>query len=208
VADPLQFGTTGFTARDPGGNEMGIWGRRVVAIDDDADSLQLLARILREKGAEVVPVDQPGGALNTILGVVPDLLLVDVAMPGLDGLTLIRKLRSLSPERGGRVPAATLTAFAATGEDLARWRAAGFQRHVAKPFEPAAILTVVDELAGFLVERRAASVDRRDWPTVRDRRTELRIEISTGSSLRGVAGGNEQILRELALADGDLTVGP
>ena len=181
---------------------MGIWGRRVVAVDDDADSLQLLSRILREKGAEVVPVDHAGSALATILGVIPDVLLIDPAMAGLDAISLIRMLRSLSPERGGRVPATTLSALPATPDALARWRAAGFQRHVAKPVESGAILKVVDELAGFSVERRAFTVDRRDWPTTRDRRIEFRLELSTGSTLRGVAGGDEQILRELALADG------
>src|SRR5688572_33022138 len=105
-----------------GGNEMGIWGTRVVVVDDDTDTLDLLSVILREQGAEVVPVDHSGAALATILGVMPDVLLVDIAMPGLDGVSLIRKLRSLSPERGGRIPAATVTASADNEENLALWQ--------------------------------------------------------------------------------------
>ena len=178
---------------------MGIWGRRIVTIDDDRDTLDILAIVLRERGADVVAVDHPGAALATILGVVPDVLLVDVAMPGLDGVTLIRKLRSLPPERGGRIPAATVSAAAATEADLAEWRAAGFQRHVAKPFLPEDVVAVVEELAGQFVERRSASLDRKDWPTARDRRVERRVE--TGA-LRGVAGGDARLLRELMLTGG------
>jgi CheY-like chemotaxis protein len=178
---------------------MGIWGRRVVAIDDDRDTLDILALVLRERGAEVVAVDHPGAALATILGVMPDVLLVDMAMPGLDGLSLIRKLRSLSPERGGRIPAAIVSAVGATEGDLAEWRAAGFQRHVRKPFLPDEIVGVVDTLAGTHVERRGVALDRKEWPTPRERRAERRVEVTT---LRGVAGGDFQLLRELALTDG------
>ncbi len=178
---------------------MGIWGRRIVTIDDDRDTLEILSIVLRERGADVVAVDQPGAALATVLGVVPDVVLVDVAMPGLDGVTLIRKLRSLSPERGGRIPAATLSAAPATETDLAEWRAAGFQRHVAKPFLPDDVVAVVEELAGKIVERRSASLDRKEWPTPRERRVERRAEVGT---LRGVAGGDFQLLRELTLTGG------
>ena len=140
---------------------MGIWGRRVVVIDDDTDTLEILGRLLRDHGADVVAVDHPGAALATILGVMPDVLLVDIAMPGLDGVSLIRKLRSLSPERGGRIPAATLSASSPDAEELAGWRAAGFQKHIGKPFDPAAVVAVVEELAGHWVERRAVALDRR-----------------------------------------------
>jgi len=122
---------------------MGIWAQRVVVIDDDTDTLEILSRLLRDQGAEVVAVDHAGAALATILGVMPDVLLVDIAMPGLDGVSLIRKLRSLSPERGGRIPAATLSASSPDAEERAGWRAAGFQAHIGKPFDPAAVVALV-----------------------------------------------------------------
>src|SRR5687768_14883269 len=175
---------------------MGIWGRRVVVVDDDNDTLDLLSAILREQGAEVVPVDHPGAALATILGVMPDVLLVDISMPELDGVSLIRKLRSLPPERGGRIPAATVSAASNTAGEIASWKEAGFQQHVQKPFAPPAIVAVVAELAGTSVERRAVARDRREWPTPRERRSERRPEPPSG--LQGVAGGDEQLLRELA----------
>lgn len=174
---------------------MGVWGRRVVVIDDDTDTLEILSRLLRDHGADVVAVDQPGAALATILGVMPDVLLVDIAMPGLDGVTLIRKLRSLSPERGGRIPAATLSASSPDEEELAAWRAAGFQKHIGKPFDPLAVVAVVEELAGCTVERRAVALDRREWPTPRERRSERRGEPPEGWP--GIAGGNEPLLRGL-----------
>ena len=180
---------------------MGIWGRQVVVIDDDADTLEILGRLLRDHGADVVAVDQPGAALATILGVMPDVLLVDIAMPGLDGVSLIRKLRSLSPERGGRIPAATLSAAANTDEEIAQWRAAGFQKHIRKPFLPLAVVAVVEELAGCWVERRAVALDRREWPTPRERRREQRTEPPTAFH-EVFAGLNGRLFRDLALAGG------
>jgi CheY-like chemotaxis protein len=176
---------------------MGIWGRRVVVIDDDTDTLDILSQLLRDQGADVVVVDQPGAALATILGVMPDVLLVDIAMPGLDGVSLMRKLRSLSPERGGRIPAATLSAAANTQEEIALWRAAGFQGHIRKPFAPPALVAMVEELAGHWVERRALSLERDAWPTPRERRSEQRKEPPTGFYQAIVANLNTPRVREL-----------
>jgi CheY-like chemotaxis protein len=130
---------------------MGIWGSKVVAVDDDLDTLELVRAILRARGAYVVGVSAPGEALSTVVGVMPDVLLIDIAMPGEDGLALIRKVRTLSPEKGGRIPAATLTACPCLPERLAEWRRAGFQRHVPKPFPPDDLVAIVDELAGRVV---------------------------------------------------------
>jgi CheY-like chemotaxis protein len=178
---------------------MAMWGRRVVTVDDDPETLGPLAAVLRARGAEVVAVDRAGSALATILGVIPDVLLVDVAMPELDAFAMMRTLRSLSPERGGRIPAATLTAAPATEASRAAWKAAGFQVHVEKPFDAEAIVTVLADLAGQFVERRTSSLERQQWPTPRERRVERRVEPLT---LRGVAGGDFRLLRELALTDG------
>src|SRR6187397_1105713 len=97
----------------------GIWGCRVVVVDHDAATLEILGRVLRAHGAEVVAVDHAGGALATIVGVIPDLLVMNVEMPALDAASVIRKLRSLSPERGGRIPAVTLSAAADSAQNAA-----------------------------------------------------------------------------------------
>jgi CheY-like chemotaxis protein len=174
---------------------MGIWGCRVVVVDDDTATLEILSRVLIAQGAEVVAVDHPGGALATIVGVIPDVLLVNIGMPGLDGVSLIRKLRSLSPERGGRIPAATLSASPADEEQHSAWTLSGFQAHIVKPFDPVAVADVVASLAGVSVERRAQSADRGKWPTSRERRSERREPLER---LQGIAAGDERLHRELA----------
>ena len=155
---------------------MGIWGSKVVAVDDDLDTLELVRVVLCGEGAQVVGVSTPGEALSTVIGVMPDVLLVDIAMPGEDGLALIRKVRTLSPEKGGRIPAATLTACACLPERLAEWRRAGFQRHVPKPFAPPDLVAIVAELAGRVVERRTNALVPAALPldVRRERRRERR----------------------------------
>jgi CheY-like chemotaxis protein len=74
-------------------------------------------------------------------------LVSDIGMPGEDGYSLIRRVRALGPERGGNVPAVALTAYA-RAEDRVRSILAGFQMHVAKPVEPAELITMVASLAG------------------------------------------------------------
>lgn len=175
---------------------MGIWGRRIVVIDDDTDTLEILGQLLRDHGADVVGVEQPGAALATIVGVMPDVLLVDIAMPGLDGVSLMRKLRSLCPERGGRIPAATLSAAANTETEIALWRSAGFQKHIRKPFSPPDVVAVVEALAGHSVERRAVVLDRCEWPTPRERRSERRKEPPT-AFLDAMAGLDRRLREEL-----------
>ena len=76
-----------------------------------------------------------------------DVLLVDIMMPGMDGYEFMRTVRALPPEKGGRVPAATLTARAVT-DDRLESLLAGFQNHLAKPVEPAELVEVVATLAG------------------------------------------------------------
>jgi len=155
---------------------MGLWGSRVVAVDDDVDAIERLRAILVAGGVQFVGVTAPGEALATVIGVMPDVLLVEVAMPEESGLALIRKVRTLSPEKGGRIPAATVTAHAAPEAVLDEWRRAGFQRHLAKPFTPDALLSLVDELAGRIVERRSGALAAPWWPGRgrRERRRETR----------------------------------
>jgi CheY-like chemotaxis protein len=67
-------------------------------------------------------------------------------MPGEDGYSLIMKIRTLSKEKGGRTPAAALTAYARV-EDRMKVLRAGFQIHLPKPIEPAELVAVVASLA-------------------------------------------------------------
>ena len=77
----------------------------------------------------------------------PDVILSDLGMPGEDGYSLIRRLRAQSPEQGGRIPAAALTAYA-SAQDRTRALLAGFQSHVPKPIEASELAAVIANLAG------------------------------------------------------------
>ncbi|HEX2491183.1 MAG TPA: response regulator, partial [Blastocatellia bacterium] len=84
----------------------------------------------------------------------PELLISDIEMPEADGYQLIRKLREIESQRGRRVPAIALTAYA-RAEDRLRSLSAGFQIHVTKPVEPVELLTIVASLTGRLRRSRS-----------------------------------------------------
>jgi PAS domain S-box-containing protein len=122
-------------------------GLRVVVVDDEEDALLLVAEVLRERGAEVTCVVSPTDAVRRVADVRPDVIVSDIGMPEMDGYSLIRRIRSLPTEQGGRTPAVALTAYART-EDAQRAFAAGYQMHVSKPVEPRELATVVANLGG------------------------------------------------------------
>jgi CheY-like chemotaxis protein len=84
-------------------------------------------------------------AFELITQTKPDALISDIGMPGEDGYELIRKVRTLSAEQGGQVPAIALTAYART-QDRLKVLSAGYQMHVPKPVEPVELATVVASL--------------------------------------------------------------
>jgi CheY-like chemotaxis protein len=119
---------------------------RVLLVDDEADTREIFGEILRTAGATVVHAASMAEALNLFDHVRPDLLISDIAMPGGDGYALIRQLRRRGPERGGWVPSIAVSAHA-RDEDRRRALAAGFERYVTKPVEPAGFLAAVREIA-------------------------------------------------------------
>ena len=164
---------------DSEANRVGIWGARVLVVDDDDEALAAAGRLLRARGADVITVPSTGAALATVIGVVPDMLVVDVTLPGQDGIGLIRVIRALSPEKGGQMPAVTLSRAPLEGERLQAWREAGLQGHFLKPFDAAELVAMAERLAGLPVERRRRALDRREWPrdVSRDRRAEVRGDV-------------------------------
>lgn len=121
-------------------------GLRVLAVDDDLDSRELIAAVLTGRGAEVVSVGSAGEALDKMERQRFDVLVSDIGMPLMDGYALIEKVRQLPAERGGRIPAAALTAYAGI-EDGKRARSSGYQIHMPKPVAPAELTTIVAGLA-------------------------------------------------------------
>ena len=122
-------------------------GVRVLVVDDEAEARRLLTEVLSRRGAEVLSAESAAEALELLQTRRPHVLLSDIGMPGGDGYELIRRVRELPEERGGRTPAAALTAYAGPA-DRALSLSNGYQLHVAKPVEPAELAAVVARLAG------------------------------------------------------------
>ncbi|HVD78316.1 MAG TPA: response regulator [Vicinamibacteria bacterium] len=126
---------------------MRLDGVKVMVVDDELDMRDFLSVSLRQYGADVTALASVGEAVEALEREKPDVLVSDIGMPGEDGYALIRKVRALGPERGGQVPAAALTGFAA-GDDTTRVLSAGYQVHLPKPVEPSQLAQVVGTLAG------------------------------------------------------------
>jgi len=128
-------------------NDHRLDGVRVLLVEDNPDTLDMLRFIFDEAGAEVIPATSVDDALDALERFRPDALVSDIAMPDRDGYDLIREIRSRDPERGGKIPAVAVTAYA-RAEDRVRVLAAGFQMHIAKPIDPDELIAVVASLTG------------------------------------------------------------
>ena len=110
-------------------------GVRVLVVDDEADTRHVLRLTLEHAGAEVDTAASAAEARAAWGRATPDVLLCDIGLGSDDGYALLRALRALPREGGGRVPAIALTGYARQ-EDRARALSAGFDLHLAKPGPP------------------------------------------------------------------------
>ncbi|HEX5085729.1 MAG TPA: ATP-binding protein, partial [Blastocatellia bacterium] len=133
-------------AKSEAGAEHSLKGVKVLVVDDDEDARDVLKAALDSYGAEVTTATGAPQALNTLASEKMDVLVSDIDMPGMDGYELIRRVRAMAPEQGGRIPAIALTAYA-RAEDRLRALQSGYQTHVPKPVEPAELEIVVATLA-------------------------------------------------------------
>lgn len=138
------------TELDP---QRSLKGLRVLVVDDERDSRELVATVLMMRGAEVISFGSALEALDEMKRQRFDVLVSDIGMPEMDGYWLINKVRQLPAERGGKIPAAALTAYAGI-EGRKRVLTAGYQMHIPKPVEPAELTSVVASLG----ERNAEPV--------------------------------------------------
>ena len=151
----LAFGSSGAqpspaTDREPPRKANGrgkLTGVRVLIVDDDADASGMLQFALTSSGAEVRTSDSVPSAFASLSEWLPDVLLADINMPGEDGYSLIRQLRSGSIDKCERLPAIALTAMARP-EDTERALSSGFQMHIAKPVDIEDLSEAVRSLAG------------------------------------------------------------
>ncbi|WP_082567439.1 PAS domain S-box protein [Pelomonas sp. Root1217] len=120
-------------------------GVHIFVLDDEQDTRSLLCRILEDQGARVVAFASAQELLKAVQLSRPTVIVSDVGMPGVDGYQMIRTLRA-TETRNSRIPALALTAFA-RAEDRKRSLLAGFQAHLAKPFDVAELILLVANLA-------------------------------------------------------------
>ena len=118
----------------------------IMVVEDEVDGRELLSQLLEIAGAQVVSAGSAFEALEIFERVHPDILVADIGLPDEDGYSLLRKVRALSPEQGGRVPAVALTGFT-RGQDRELAELAGFQRHLAKPVHIEDLISTVKSLA-------------------------------------------------------------
>jgi PAS domain S-box-containing protein len=119
-----------------------LTGIRVLTVDDDPDARELLTILLAQYGAEVLTVASAAEVLANLESFQPDVLVSDIGMPEVDGYSLIQQIRTLTPEKGGQIPAIALTAYARE-DDHQRAIRSGYQRHVTKPLDPEELVQVV-----------------------------------------------------------------
>ena len=122
-------------------------GVRVLAVDDDRDSLDLIARIVSDVAGEARTCASAAEGLRVLQDWRPDVLVSDIEMPDQDGYAFIRKVRGLDDSQGGKTPAVALTAYGRT-EDRLRTLSAGYSMHVPKPVDPVELATIIASLAG------------------------------------------------------------
>ncbi len=122
-------------------------GVRVLAVDDEADTLEMVRTALERRGAIVTTAASAAAAFRAFTLARPELVISDIGMPEEDGYTLIERIRRAEGTVGRPVPAIALTAYARS-EDSARALRAGFNVHMAKPVEPALLIRIAARLLG------------------------------------------------------------
>jgi PAS domain S-box-containing protein len=122
-------------------------GARVLVVDDEPDAVEIVTELLGNAGAIVMGANSAEEVLRKLPAFQPTVLVSDIGMPGMDGYDLIRSVRALDPEHGGRTPALALTAYTRR-EDVERSLTAGFQAHLGKPVDVEKLLTTIAGLAG------------------------------------------------------------
>ncbi|MBD2113545.1 MULTISPECIES: PAS domain S-box protein [Cyanophyceae] len=120
-------------------------GTQILVVDDDDDTRTFITFLLEQAGAHVVAAASAQAGLAALKQAQPQVLVSDIGMPDMDGYMLMQQIRALPAEQGGQVPAIALTAYVRE-TDQEQSLAAGFQRHISKPVEPAALLRAIAEL--------------------------------------------------------------
>jgi CheY-like chemotaxis protein len=127
-------------------------GISILAIDDEPDALALVCEVLEAAGGRVTTAASAVEALKILDADVPDVVVADIGMPQVDGFQFIDRVRRHHNPRVRDLPVAALTAYARS-EDRMKALQAGFQMHLAKPIDPAELVTTIAALAKRFVTR-------------------------------------------------------
>jgi len=124
-----------------------LTGVHILLVEDEADTRQLLHRLLTRCGATIDLAGNSEQAAHAFRQTKPDVLISDIGLPGEDGYALLRRLRTLDSSNNRQVPSLAVTAFARE-EDRQKALQAGFQEYLAKPIQAVELASVVAQLAG------------------------------------------------------------
>ncbi|KZL51118.1 MULTISPECIES: response regulator [Cyanophyceae] len=123
-----------------------VKGLRLLVVDDDADTRQILNILFELEGAKVIAVASASEALEVISQFKPDILISDISLPDESGYSLLPKVRGLMAAQGKQIPAIALTGYARE-EDRIYAFASGFQTHLCKPINLDELVSEVASLA-------------------------------------------------------------
>jgi CheY-like chemotaxis protein len=115
----------------------------ILIVDDNPVNLRLAAEVLELEGYVVAKAVDAEQAQDLLRGEPPDLILMDIALPGMDGLTLTRKLKA--DARFAHIPVVALTAFAMKGDDRKAFEA-GCEGYITKPIDTRELPRQVGEI--------------------------------------------------------------
>jgi len=146
VSLPLALDSVRPEMASPATPKYQLVGVHVLVVDDDSDAREVMSRILEDQGATVATAASAAEAYELLLRARPLVLVCDIGMAHEDGMSFIRRLRRDANRSIAQIPAVAVTAFA-RDFDRQQSQHAGFQSHVAKPFEAAELVSIVRRLA-------------------------------------------------------------
>ena len=115
-------------------------GERILVVDDNAVNQRLATLLLKRAGYEVRTAEDADGVFAVVPEFRPHLILMDIQLPGMDGLEITRRLKADPETRGIRIVA--LTAYAMKGDDE-KSRAAGCDDYVTKPIDTRTLPVII-----------------------------------------------------------------
>jgi two-component system, cell cycle response regulator DivK len=116
--------------------------KRILAVDDQEDNRRILRDLLTNVGYEVIEATSGEEAVTQAVAHMPDLILMDIQLPGIDGYEATRRIKAQPDLR--RIPLIVVTSYALSGDET-KALAAGADAYVSKPFSPRALLAKVRE---------------------------------------------------------------